>query len=117
MLKNPHNPEYAPLGVIPYKSFSFPDEFVGISIITNPVELRAFLVVFDLQYKNNFLDRIGVILPGWVEDTTDLCKHLESIEGSIVTLSMFKIPTDVDFHFQEPAGTLALWRALFRTEE
>lgn len=47
-------------------SVDYPDDFLGVNLITHPIELRSFLVVFDLVTDTN-QKRFGVLLPGPTE--------------------------------------------------
>lgn len=47
--------------------YDFPDDKLGINIITKPRELRAFLIIFDLKTSSDKY-RFAIILPGLGED-------------------------------------------------
>ena len=47
--------------------YDFPDENLGINIITKPRELKAFLIIFDLKTKSDKY-RFAIILPGLGEN-------------------------------------------------
>jgi hypothetical protein len=57
-----NNPEEDIISQIHVFSDDFPDDFLGASIIYEPIELRSVLIVFDLVGK--VTNRIGVLLPG-----------------------------------------------------
>lgn len=47
--------------------YDFPDDKLGINIITKPREMRAFLIIFDLKTKSDKY-RFAIILPGLGEN-------------------------------------------------
>lgn len=64
----------------------FPDEALGINVITEPKELQSFIVVFELKTANR-TTRHGVILPGpsepglkvydWLSSATNIERELK----------------------------------------
>ncbi len=107
----PENENLYPHGVM----FNFPisDEHLGVSIITDPVEMRAYLVVFDILDRKKPIDRVGVVLPGWTENPIDLYNYLKSIDGNQVQLSTQKIADKIDFVKDFPLAALYHWNTLF----
>jgi hypothetical protein len=58
----------------------YPDEVLGINIITHPKELQSFLIVFDLKTSNR-AKRYGVLLPGPSEPGLEIYKWLSLPEN------------------------------------
>jgi hypothetical protein len=115
LFRAPQDEALYPHGVM----FRFPisDEFLGVSIITQPIELKSYLVVFDLVAGGKHLDRIGVILPGWTNDPMSLYRYLDSINKQQVSISMHKIVDKIDFFTKAPLATLWHWNTLFADSE
>ncbi|MDW3197475.1 MAG: hypothetical protein R8G66_34175 [Cytophagales bacterium] len=57
-----NSPEKKIVNDIPLFYEGFPDELLGVNIITKPFEIRSLLVVFDLELNEKH--RFGVVLPG-----------------------------------------------------
>ncbi len=76
--------------------YKFSGEDCGISIITEPVELRSFLVIFDLV-KNNSNKRCAILLPGPTDPMDRIYQNFQDIfskDGPDVQLKFEKIPAD-----------------------
>ena len=91
----------------------FPDQSLGVNIITAPKELRAFLVVFDLRTTHRTV-RHGVMLPGPGAAGIRLYEHLgqSSKAGEITPISYKPIP-DTDKWLDDPEFCFAsdyIWR-------
>ena len=56
-------------------NYDFPDDMLGVNIVTRPIDFRCFLVVFDLEC-NGVTKRNGIILPGWNSDSLKIYKDL-----------------------------------------
>ncbi|MBN1136472.1 MAG: hypothetical protein JXM73_07795 [Anaerolineae bacterium] len=56
-----------------------PDEALGVSVISQPPELRSFLVVFDLKNLEKEM-RYGVILPGPTEPGLNVYHYIAELE-------------------------------------
>ncbi len=111
LLVDPDDETLYPHGVM----FSYPisDEHLGVSIITEPVEMRAYLVVFDISDGGKQIDRIGVILPGWSKNPIDLYNYLNTINGQQIQISTQKIADEIDFIKDFPLAALHHWNMLF----
>jgi len=55
--------ELIPLSIA-FLDFACPDEFLGINVISQPANLKSFLIVFDVKAKKSISRRIAVMLPG-----------------------------------------------------
>lgn len=97
--------------------FKCPDDFLGVSIITQPVDMRAYLVAFDLFDDDKRIDRIGVVLPGWTNDPMTLYAHLDSIDGLEINISFEKINNDLDFFIEAPLAALQHWNDRFARDD
>ncbi len=58
--------------------FNYPDNMLGVNIITKPTELKSLLIVFDLVTKSDIY-RIGICLPGFDEKDNIIYDNIESI--------------------------------------
>ncbi len=70
-IKNPTEKVLPNWGII--GNFNVPNEFLGINLITAPIEVRSFCVVFDLEI-NNIKKRYGVLLPGYSDPGINIYK-------------------------------------------
>ena len=58
--------------------YEYPDNMLGINIITKPLELKSLLVVFDLKTKSDTY-RIGICLPGFDEKDDKIYDNIETL--------------------------------------
>jgi len=76
-------------------SDTFPDETLGVNVITRPRTHQSFLVVFDAKF-NSFTKRYGVIMPGLSTNSLDVYSYntKTNIEASHIanTASFTKYP-------------------------
>lgn len=65
---------------------NYSDDLLGVNIITKPIELKSFLIVFDLKTKSDSY-RIGICIPGYDENDINVYNNIESLlcqgEGNI----------------------------------
>jgi len=69
--------------------YNYPDNMLGINIITKPIELKCFLVVFDIKTKSDIY-RSGICIPGLDENDDLIYENIEKIMYS-------KGEGDIDF--------------------
>lgn len=66
--------------------YNYPDNMLGVNIITKPFELKSLLIVFDLMTKSDTY-RIGICLPGFDENDDKIYDNIETLvckdEGKI----------------------------------
>lgn len=76
----------------------YPDESLGINIITDPKELQSFLVVFDLRTSLRTI-RYGVMLPGPSAPGTHIYENLQKLSqvSEHVSIRYKPIPDTGDF--------------------
>jgi len=115
LFTTPNDKSLYPHGVI--FGFKCPDDFLGVSIITQPMDMRAYLVAFDLFDGDRRIDRIGVVLPGWTNDPTALYSYLDSIDGQEISMSFARISSDLDFIVEAPLAALQLWNDRFARDD
>lgn len=58
--------------------YNYPDNMLGVNIITKPIELKSFLIVFDLKTKSDNY-RIGICLPGFDEEDNRIYDNIETL--------------------------------------
>jgi len=85
---------------------NIPDEYLGVNILVNPIELRAFVVVVDLVMGKH-KQRHAVVLPGFRKNWRKTFNELTC--G--VEFSMFKCP-DIDF-LQSTYAAADMWDEMF----
>jgi hypothetical protein len=56
-------------------NYKFPDNILGVNIITKPKELRSILVVYDLKTKSDTY-RIAICIPGFSEDDDKIYENI-----------------------------------------
>ncbi len=59
-------------------NFKFPDNMLGVNIITKPKELRSFLIVYDLKTKSDTY-RVAICLPGYSSGDINIYKNIENL--------------------------------------
>jgi hypothetical protein len=78
-----------------------PDEFLGLNIISSPINLRAFLVVFDIKkYKK----RYAILLPGFSPDSLSVY----SAQGEAMRAIIHNIGDGAYFR-RNPLIALEIW--------
>lgn len=90
------NPDQIILPGTYWLKYNFAVEDYGISIITEPTELRCFLVIFDLVRKNS-RKQCAILLPGPTEPKDKIYQNLKDLfgkDGPDVQLKFEKIPND-----------------------
>lgn len=89
----------------------FPDEALGLNVITSPVELRSFFVVFDVKATNNVAFRYGVVMPGPSDPGLAVYHFLAEHKTmkSEVQLKHFNIEQGFDF-VEAPLEAHLIWR-------
>ena len=115
LFRHPDDENLYPHGVI--FNASIDDQFLGASIITQPQGMRAYLVTFDLFDGEKAIDRIGVVLPGWMPNPLKLYDFLDSIHGTQVEMKLHKIVDAIDFYLEAPFAALDHWNSLFAESE
>jgi hypothetical protein len=76
----------------------FPDESLGVNIITKPIELQSFLIIFDV-YSELRKVRYGVILPGPTNPGPKVYEFFQDREKATdhETISFIPIPHNTDY--------------------
>lgn len=112
-------PEASLIANIPILREQFPDDFLGVSIIKNPKELRSVLVVFDLETENK-KHRYGVLLPGpdkYGFKVYDCLKELSN-KQKIVNFDIQPFPKKLDLtKYDDSIRFLRIWGELFGNEK
>lgn len=78
-------------------NYDFPDDKLGVNIITKPKELRAFLIIFDLKTSSDKY-RFAIILPGLGEGDDkiyDIFPDRTTGEGFL----NFELNNYINFHY------------------
>lgn len=70
------NPDEDILPRVFWIKYDFPDDCLGLNIITSPVELQCFLIVFDVKTKSKSR-RFAIALPGISNKGVEIYKNLE----------------------------------------
>ncbi len=95
------------LGVFRY---DFPDEVLGINIVTAPYEIRSFLVVFDVRSKNSPSIRHGVLLPGHTQPGIQIYKSLSQNEKQLFKMELFHLADEAKPDFNAyPLASQDIW--------
>lgn len=91
-LRNPQETIMSAWGIL---RAVFQDKMLGINIITDPIELRSLLVVFDLKTELRTM-RYGVLLPGPTSPGPEVYNWLASVPSpeNPIRIKSFKIPED-----------------------
>ena len=92
-LNNP-NEEILPRGL--GINFDFPDEFLGVNMITQPEELSCFLIIFLLKTESR-TKKYSIALPGPSSPGIDIYKNIEKILCQGDGTEMHKIEL---YHFE-----------------
>jgi hypothetical protein len=97
--------------------YAYPDSMLGINIITKPIELKSFLIVFDLVTKSDNY-RIGICLPGFDEKDDVIYQNIESLvctgEGNIDFEANNYLNSEFDIRESEKAILpIVYWEKLF----
>jgi|CXWL01.1.fsa_nt_gi hypothetical protein len=115
-IKNPTENILPNWGISPTPEF--PDQSLGINIITKPKQLQSFLVVLDLQTSLRTI-RYGVMMPGPSSPGIQIYNSLQELteSGERVSIVYKPIPENRDF-LEDPELCFALhdiwkqWRSM-----
>lgn len=117
--KQLEKPETQLVTDIPILREDFSDDFLGVSIIKNPKELRSVLVVFDLETENK-KHRYGVLLPGpdaYGFKAYDYFKEVIN-EQKELKFDVFSFPHKLDLRkYEDSIGFLEMWKILHGDKE
>jgi hypothetical protein len=91
----------------------FTDDMLGINIVTEPKELRSFLVVFDLVTKLGSTVRYGVTLPGLSDPGLGVYSFVESQNKLPMDVTMHLLPNNLNF-IDDPFLIINYWNKLTR---
>jgi hypothetical protein len=79
----------------PIESVSYPidlpDTFLGINVITAPIELQSYFIVFDVRIKDGKSRRVGVMLPGMGQKGRNMLIHLGDVSDRTMTVLHYEI--------------------------
>lgn len=108
-IKNPTEKMLNTWGIIRH---NFPDSTLGINIIREPKELRAFFVVFDLLSSSN-KSRIGVFLPGPGKPGLEIYNYLsgntKTLKSDIKINAVHIFDDDYLWKLEFPLASNDLW--------
>jgi len=107
-INNPDEDILPTLGIFP--EVGFPDEALGLNIIYEPKNLRAYLVVFDIVTARNTKSRYGVILPHPYPDGLNIYQRLLDRDKTSIQLKLKTVDKDFDFIQKAPFSSLEVWR-------
>jgi hypothetical protein len=89
-----------------YFEQNYPDEMLGVNIVTYPKELQSFLVVFD-TVKHEHKKRYGVYLPGFPDSAMNIYNFMRKNDGKKIDINCKHID-EFDFN-KEPLRAVDLW--------